>query len=73
MSKRAEEKALEAYPDISYDGKWQTSRLVERMTYEKGYKQAEKDTIERAYEWLCSHAASYIGLAQVFKKAMEEK
>jgi len=39
----------------------------------KGYEQAEKDTIEKAYDWLCSHAASYIGLAQMFKKAMEEE
>ena len=45
MSKRAEQKALEAYPDFSPDGKWQQSREYERIIYKNGYEQAEKDII----------------------------
>ena len=49
---RAEEQALEAYPrtDDVWGDEWQ-----KRVGFVEGYKQAEKDTIERAcqilYDW----------------------
>lgn len=67
MSKRAEERALEAYPysptevnlfghkTITADG-----NSCDRAKYLKGYEQAEKDTIERVVAWLKIHAGDYI-------------
>ena len=52
MSKRAEQRALEAYPDFSPDGKWQQSRKYERIIYKNGYEQAEKDFIHMVKTWL---------------------
>lgn len=53
MSKRAEEAAWKAYP---YEGG--VKGLIcenSRQIFIPGYEQAEKDTIERACEWLFSH------------------
>lgn len=72
MSNRAIEKAYVAYPldttnqdDIRFN--------ANRVGYQQGYEQAEKDTIERAVKWLDSHAASYTGLSYMFRKYMEEE
>ena len=75
MSKRAEQKALEAYPIsrlpffpgsvASYD-----TNEEKRMIYEESYEQAEKDTIERACTWLSRHYD--IDLSH-FRKSMEEE
>lgn len=52
MSKRAEQKALEAYPPIHSDGKRHAKRVQSlsvdtrqsvRTVFQKGYEQAEKD------------------------------
>ena len=49
MSKIAEEKALEIYPDIEIN--WtMTDRTKERMIYADGYDQAFKDFMENAEE-----------------------
>jgi len=53
MSKRAEQKALEAYPynraytdnDVEYDG-----NFCNRLPYIEGYEQAEKDIISHIRE-----------------------
>ena len=54
MSKRAEEAALKAIPN-------HPSKVIEKLNIQRrrffslGYEQAEKDTIERACNWLFSH------------------
>ena len=63
MSKKAEEAALKAYP--KEEGKvWSSAfgmfefdkTAPERIAYQKGYEQAEKDTIERirkqVWQWM---------------------
>jgi len=62
---KAEEKALEVYPphlvgDPTFPyGQWDVHGL-ERRCYQEGYEQAEKDTLERAIEWLRENANKYI-------------
>ena len=73
MSKRAEQRALEAYlynraytdNDVEYDG-----NFCNRLPYIEGYEQAEKDTVERVCEWLSRNYD--IDLAR-FRKAIEEE
>lgn len=64
MSKRAEERGLEALPPRwrkTKDGKGKIdSALPVRKSYIRAYEQAEKDTIERAISWLKEHANKYI-------------
>lgn len=65
MSKRAEERALEAYPYQRAthfpDGFQEFDRnSVPRTLFQEGYEQAEKDIIERAIAWLKEHANEYI-------------
>ena len=64
MSKRAEEAALKAYPKETRDKNGIVIDIGHpqwiRDYYIKGYEQAEKDTIERAVEWLKVHAEDYI-------------
>lgn len=78
MSKRAEEAALKAYPDYrSWDGGYVTQRKP-RTYYIKGYEQAEKDTIERAAEWLSSiengdKIVDVKAFVEAFKNEMEEE
>lgn len=64
---RAEEAALEAYPQK--DSKVWTSKFGSfefdgnydgRKAYQEGYEQATKDTIERTIAWLKEHANEYI-------------
>lgn len=47
MSKRAEERALEAYPVKQryndYYGDYEDMNIVERVSFQEGYEQAEKD------------------------------
>lgn len=47
MSKRAEEAALEAYPIKQryndYYGDYEDINIVERISFQEGYEQAEKD------------------------------
>ena len=81
MSKRAEDAALKAYPVVNT---WSPfgplpvdQNEVARDRYRQGYEQAEKDTIERATEWLCTHhnfdTQEQAGLyAECFRKAMED-
>jgi hypothetical protein len=75
---RASEAALKAYPDKELNG----CILIfdeQRYLYQKGYEQAEKDTIERAIDWLERNYPYYyevkneIGMTmgEEFRKAME--
>ena len=48
---RAEEMALEAYPRDE-DRELNYRRANYRIAYERGYKQAEKDTIAEVEKWL---------------------
>ena len=73
MSKRAEQRALEAYPQsIEYYPKVPVATVVDfkpkasdlnmysRQVFIEGYEQAEKDTVERVVAWLKIHAEDYI-------------
>ena len=84
MSKRAEEKALEAYPELlsgSIFGPLPVDlNKACREKYQEGYEQAEKDTIERTITWLKEHINDYIVkgrdidfMFDDLKKAMEEE
>ena len=58
MSKRAEQAALKAYPEKWFrdiDGDSYDCNRCERCAYQEGYEQAEKETIERALDYLVSH------------------
>ena len=48
---RAEEMALEAYPRDE-DRELNYRRINYRIAYERGYEQAEKDTIAEVEKWL---------------------
>ena len=77
MSKRAEEAALNAYPDYrSWDGGYVTQRKP-RTHYIKGYEQAEKDTIERVLHYIDENIHmrydEKLEWINEFKKAMEKK
>ena len=64
MSKRAEQRGLEALPPRwrkTKDGKGKIdSALPVRKFYIRAYEQAEKETIERVVAWLKEHANDYI-------------
>ena len=86
MSKRAEQMALKAFPPKFASPKRYAKRVQSekvdthatiRRFYQKGYEQAEKDTIERAVAWLKDYV-KYFELydekgVEEFKKAMEEE
>lgn len=64
---RAEQAALQAYPEKIIEHVEEPGFVVkrdlnrfDRNVYIQGYEQAEKDTIERAIEWLKVHAEDYI-------------
>lgn len=57
MSK-AEQRALEAYPHYTAENVTEVTNA--RHFFVKGYEWAEKDTIERAIQWLITHADDYI-------------
>lgn len=64
MSKRSEEAALRLYPESS--GPMERSifedrrvTLACRRACERGYEQAEKDTIERVIDWVRKNAYIY--------------
>lgn len=81
MSKRAEEAGLKAYPVVIEEHTERDLNKPKRLSYINGYEQAEKDTIERALDWLKARTNSYVGpieepfwtmFIEHFKKAMEE-
>ena len=53
MSKRAIEKAYETYP-LDESNRYNNELNAKRVGFQQGYEQSEKDTIERAAEWLSS-------------------
>lgn len=66
MSKRAEEAALKRYPeerqffDSAFGRMTFDHNAPKREGFIQGYKQAEKDAIERAIAWLKANAVNYI-------------
>lgn len=78
MSKRAEKRALELFPVdmqmcIDRTGEpYEADVNEQRRKYVAfGYEQAEKETIERAWEWMTS--AKCEQTFEDFRKAMEEE
>lgn len=86
MSKRAIEKAYDAYPlneSSRYNNEWN----AKRVGYQKGYEQAEAETIERACDWLFAHLPILVDyynediyeqadrseFIKLFRKQMEEE
>lgn len=74
---RAEKAAYKQYP---LDRLMDLERNAKRVGYIVGYRQAEKDTIERAIKWLCEQVNigtiqtdSLIRLGNDFREAMEEE
>lgn len=59
MSK-AEERALEAYPNMLFPFTPLDLNAYRRDAFINGYEQAEKDTIERAIAWLKENTDKYI-------------
>lgn len=63
MSKRAERASLKSFPEVERAHFPNEDEYIEakvrqdadRFVFQFGYKQAEKDTIERACKWLFSH------------------
>ena len=59
---RGEEAALKAYPVKQmyniYHNNFEDVNIVERIAFQEGYGQAEKDTIERAIAWLKENGTS---------------
>lgn len=77
MSKGAEKAALEAYP---YEGGTKGAVCeASRPIFIQGYEQGQKETIERAVEWLKEHWVKFPNpdvpteiVVKQFRKAMEE-
>ena len=87
MSKRSEDAALKAYPPKFVTQKRHPKRMQSekvdvhapvREIFRRAYQQAEKDTIERAVEWLEKslqfgvHPCSGASFIEQFKREMEE-
>ena len=70
---KAEERALEAYPDYpNMDGGYVTQRKP-RKVFIQGYEQAEKDMKERFIQFVHRHyPINYIGWIKDFQKTMED-
>lgn len=79
MSKIAEQKALEAYPEIRLYEPNYDENVENREGYIKGYDQALQDFLNKACEWLQKEVVDdYIGIIwddciQDFKNYMEEE
>lgn len=81
MSKKAEELALEVYPEPTRDKTGFVTSLGFPQWYRdlfiQGYEQAEKDTIEKAAEWWYQHLNGFLteglakGVIDEFRNAME--
>lgn len=78
MSKRAEQSALKAYPEDWQAGYFDDPDEVTddneeaREYFQQGYEQAEKDTIERAKQWIWQRGFGKMAV-QDFQKFMEEE
>ncbi len=86
MSKRAIEKAYDAYP-LNESNRYNNEWNAKRVGYQKGYEQAEAETIERACEWLFAHLTILVDyynedihenadrseFIKLFRKQMEEE
>lgn len=82
MSKRAEERAMEAYPveivgfttecRVGATPKPQDWNEDKRKCYQEGYEQAEKDTIEKVKMWILRQRGIGRAAWMGFEKFMEE-
>ena len=85
MSKIAESKALEAYPEhrvtrygplYTYDGTDTPSEydenIVTRKAFIEGYNQAMQDFLEKACEWLSKNARNYFSAYATSDKLIED-
>lgn len=86
MSKRAIEKAYDAYP-LNESNRYNNEWNAKRVGYQKGYEQAEAETIERACDWLFAHLTILVDyynedihenadrseFIKLFRKQMEEE
>ena len=86
MSKRAIEKAYDAYP-LNESNRYNNEWNAKRVGYQKGYEQAEEETIERACDWLFAHLPILVDyynedihenadrseFIKLFRKQMEEE
>jgi hypothetical protein len=74
MSKRAEEAALKICPPMivkDEDGSLDDLTYMARTWVQKGYEQAEKDTVDRAAEWWYEHIVGFMSEGLV-KNVIEE-
>lgn len=86
MSKIAIEKAYDAYP-LNESNRYNNEWNAKRVGYQKGYEQAEAETIERACDWLFAHLPILVDyynedihenadrseFIKLFRKQMEEE
>lgn len=70
MSKIAEQKALEAYPQ-KYDNLLDTN-VHRRIGYRQGYDQAMQDFLEKSCEWLSKNARNYYSAYATSYKLIED-
>lgn len=77
MSKRAKEAALKAHPICTHSGMIEKRRAERRRCHEEGYEQGEKDTLERALDYISVNLHMRWDEKEEwideFKKAMEEE
>ena len=65
--------AIKALPDYSPDGKTKVDLTFDRLLYQHGYEQAEKDTIERACDMLMNYVFEEVTpeMRDHFRKRLE--
>ena len=74
---RAEERALKEYPIVSAAADTHEMKM-NRYLYGRAYREGERDTIERAFEWILDNISNYDTtineeeFADDFRTAMEE-
>ena len=71
MSKRAIEKAYVAYP-LDATNRHDIRLNANRVGYQQGYEQAEKDTIERAAKWIMDNVRLLITDAEFLEQFHKE-
>lgn len=72
MSKRAIEKAYETYP-LDESNRYNHELNAQRVGFQHGYEQAEKETIERAVEYIKSTKIFGRCFPEDFREALEKE
>ena len=73
MSKRAEKAAMRVLPDYPLHGNIKVDLALYRTLYQRGYEQAEKETIERAVEYIKSTKIFGRCFPEDFREALEKE